>query len=286
MILPYFPLYVADYEADAMHLTLEEDGFYNRLLRLCWKSPGCSVPDDPKWIARRMFVSVDVFEAMREPVIDEYFKRSRGRLFNARLLEEFEKAVGKSAVRREAGARGGRAKALKDKGMDAGIAKAIAEALPKQSHAILEPEPEPEKKEAAPRATRFDDFWESFPHRNGKKVNRKGALRLYEAAVKRGVSEDRLISMARSYEHDEQVRAGFGRGPVPWLNQEGWGDVAVEGGASRRVTDADRAVYAAKFYKKTGGLSDAYNKPEIIAIICAEHGVDKAELKAKGYNIK
>ena len=32
--LPYFPLYPTDFEADTSHLTLEEDGAYNRLLRL------------------------------------------------------------------------------------------------------------------------------------------------------------------------------------------------------------------------------------------------------------
>lgn len=35
MGLPYFPLYVDDYEADTPHLTLEEDGAFSRLLRLC-----------------------------------------------------------------------------------------------------------------------------------------------------------------------------------------------------------------------------------------------------------
>ncbi|MCP5097247.1 MAG: YdaU family protein, partial [Chloroflexi bacterium] len=36
MSLPYFPMYPTDFEADTSHLTLEEDGAYNRLLRLMW----------------------------------------------------------------------------------------------------------------------------------------------------------------------------------------------------------------------------------------------------------
>ena len=40
MKVPYFPLYIADYDSKTAHLTLEEDGAYLRLLRLCWRTPG------------------------------------------------------------------------------------------------------------------------------------------------------------------------------------------------------------------------------------------------------
>ena len=32
--IPYLPLYVNDFEGDTAHLSLEEDGAYNRLIRL------------------------------------------------------------------------------------------------------------------------------------------------------------------------------------------------------------------------------------------------------------
>jgi len=54
MSMPYFPMFPTDFEADTSHLTLAEDGAYNRLLRLVWMSPGCSLPDDDAWILRRM----------------------------------------------------------------------------------------------------------------------------------------------------------------------------------------------------------------------------------------
>jgi uncharacterized protein YdaU (DUF1376 family) len=53
MSLPYFPMYPSDFEAKTSHLTLLEDGAYNRLLRLCWMTPGCSIPADEAWIMRR-----------------------------------------------------------------------------------------------------------------------------------------------------------------------------------------------------------------------------------------
>lgn len=114
MSIPYFPLYVTDYEADTAHLSLEEDGAYNRLLRLCWRTPGCSIPDDPKWIMRRLRVSPEEFDAVVALVIEEFFKSEKGRLFSPRLREEFEKTSETFQKRSAAGKKGGRpSKSLK-----------------------------------------------------------------------------------------------------------------------------------------------------------------------------
>lgn len=107
MSLPYLPLYVADFEADTAHLTVEEDGAYNRLLRLCWRTPGCSIPDDEAWIRRRMRVDQETYERVVRPVLEEFFTRRKGRLHNARLTAEFERANATSKRRAEAGRKGG-----------------------------------------------------------------------------------------------------------------------------------------------------------------------------------
>ena len=106
--LPYMPLYVDDYEAATAHLTLEEDGIYNRLLRLCWRTSGCSVPDDPSWIARRMRVDLDTYHRLVEPIIKEFFGRANGRVSQRRQREEFQKANEVSRKRAAAGKKGGR----------------------------------------------------------------------------------------------------------------------------------------------------------------------------------
>ena len=67
MSLPYFPMYPSDFEAKTSHLTLEEDGAYNRLLRLCWMTPGASIPDDDAWIMRRMRVDQATFDRVVRP---------------------------------------------------------------------------------------------------------------------------------------------------------------------------------------------------------------------------
>lgn len=115
MSIPYIPLYVADYEADTAHLSLEEDGAYNRLLRLCWRTPGCSLPDDHSWIMRRLRVDQETFQRAVLPVLDEFFvveKTGRGsgeaRLMSPRLREEYKRVNATSKKRAEAGRKGGR----------------------------------------------------------------------------------------------------------------------------------------------------------------------------------
>ena len=133
MSIPYIPLYVTDYEADTAHLTLEEDGAYMRLLRLCWRTPGCSIPDDPEWIKRRLRVDDATYERSVAPVIEEFFSRAKARLSQPRLQREWERINETSQKRREAGKKGGRpSKSLKT----AEKSESRAKAGPKQNESI------------------------------------------------------------------------------------------------------------------------------------------------------
>jgi uncharacterized protein YdaU (DUF1376 family) len=106
--IPYMPLYIADYEADTAHLSPEEDGIYTRLLRLCWRTPGCSVPDDAEWLARKMRVTPEYLAERVQPIIAEFMKSEKARLFSPRLSAEFERITRTAEKRREAGKKGGR----------------------------------------------------------------------------------------------------------------------------------------------------------------------------------
>ena len=141
MSLAYFPLFPSDFEADTAHLTLAEDGAYNRLLRLCWRTPGCSLPADRAWIHRRMRAHSDEDKAVVDAVLDEFFSLRDGRLSNARLAKEWVSANEAHKRRVKAGAKGGKAKALKTNDS----APSNSQAKPKQP----EPEPEPCKEEEA-----------------------------------------------------------------------------------------------------------------------------------------
>jgi len=174
MSLPYFPMFPSDFEAKTAHLTLLEDGAYNRLLRLCWVTPGCSLPDDDAWIMRRMRARTDdEIEAVRT-VLDEFFTVENGRLSNARLTQEFTKANESYEKRKNAGAKGGAAKARKTNKKTPSNATAMRK----------QPEPEPYIREDTNVSSwrkpspleGFDDFWEIWP----SKINKDAARRAWK----------------------------------------------------------------------------------------------------------
>ncbi|WP_422049900.1 YdaU family protein [Shimia sp.] len=134
MSLPFFPLYADDFEADTAHLTLAEDGAYNRLLRLCWRSPGCKIPADEAWVFRKLRAHSEEDKETVRIVLEEFFKKRAGKLFNPRLLKIWEESNAKHERRVEAGSKGGRAKSLKNKEVTSSNAKAK----------LKQPEPEPE----------------------------------------------------------------------------------------------------------------------------------------------
>ncbi len=141
--LPFMQLYVADFEADTAHLNFEEDGAYNRLLRLCWRTSGCSVPDDPIWIARKMRADLETYHRLIEPLIKEFFAKDRGRVFQGRQQREWQRAKQMSDKRVAAGRKGGGAsKALIT--LPLGPSRAQANVKPGLSKLEAEPESESE----------------------------------------------------------------------------------------------------------------------------------------------
>lgn len=137
MSLPYFPMFPADFDADTGHLTLAEDGAYNRLLRLQWRAPGCKLPADMEWIFRKAKAVSEADRAVIMSIIAEFFTTKGGKIFSARLLKEWVKSDVAHSKRVLAGKKGGDAKALKSKENTPSNAKAM----------LKQPEPEPEPKE-------------------------------------------------------------------------------------------------------------------------------------------
>lgn len=144
MSLAYYPFYADRYEADTAHLSLLEDGAYNRLLRLCWRSPGCKIPDDKDWIYRQMRAASDAERGAIDAVLAEFFRRAKGKTWSPKLLEVYEQVSDAHRLRSEAGKQGVAAKALKR------ATKTPSNAEPKLKQP--EPEPEPKEKEQQPRA--------------------------------------------------------------------------------------------------------------------------------------
>ena len=111
--MPALPLFVDDYEAATAHLSLAEDGAYMRLLRLCWRQTEKTIPADDEWIRRKMRVDKSTYGRVVKPILEEFFTRRRGRLFQKRLVSESVFLDELKQVRSAAGKLGGAASALK-----------------------------------------------------------------------------------------------------------------------------------------------------------------------------
>lgn len=222
---PYIPLYVDDFEAATAHLSPEEDGIYNRLLRLCWRTPGCGLPNDTAWIARKIRVSGEDFERVVRSVLAEFFLLQKGRWVQRRLKREYDVITRKKNARKAAGKKGGEAKAQKEK--DKSASKATR--LPPHARASPEPEPEPEKREltlsvidggaASARDAEFEAWWALYP----KKVGKIAARTAYDKARKGAPAEALRDGVKRTRWPAE---ARYIPNPATWLNQGRWMDGA------------------------------------------------------------
>lgn len=210
---PFMPLYVDDYEAATAHLSAAEDGVYSRLLRLCWRTPGCSLPNDDAWIARKIRLSAAEFAKVAKPVIDEFFSVQRGRLIQKRLKAEYENISRKKTARVNAGKMGGDAKALKTKKQE----PSKATVLPADTRAF--PEPEPKPLEEPPTPLRLEPFakliglsasgafaeiveaiWLAQPSPGGKRRSARPDVRdALAAAMKRGAVPSEVLRAIRAY---------------------------------------------------------------------------------------
>ena len=211
------PLFVGDYEADTAHLTIEEDGAYMRLLRLCWRTPGCSIPHDPAWIARRLRVDADTFDRLVAPLIGEFFRVEKGRVFSPRLTSEYERVATTFEKRSEAGRKGGRpTKRLKtDENSESRdkSGRKPGESNQNQNQNTDNNPPTPHRGEHP----RFADFWDAFADKRG----RPNAAKAFKAACKRADPEE-IISGARRYAARRGPEQRFGKMAQGWLNDDRW----------------------------------------------------------------
>jgi uncharacterized protein YdaU (DUF1376 family) len=87
---PYLPLFVTDYRSATDHLTDSEHGIYLQLLMLMWQSPGCRIPDDDDWIARRLRRNADAVRSHVRPLMREFCVAHNGWVTQKRLQQEWQ----------------------------------------------------------------------------------------------------------------------------------------------------------------------------------------------------
>jgi uncharacterized protein YdaU (DUF1376 family) len=138
--LPFLPVWISKWDSRTAHLSFEEEGAYWRLIKLCWKTPGCSVPADPAWLARMLRVDEVQFRDVVAPILAEFFTLSgagtNARYNSKKLSEVYAHRMAAHERRKGAGKLGGQAKALKNKQTDGsnGVACQSQSQSQSQSH--------------------------------------------------------------------------------------------------------------------------------------------------------
>lgn len=94
------PLFADAYLADTMHLSTEEHGAYLLLLMAAWRSDDCSLPNDPKKLARIAGLSPRRWGQISATILD-FWVIENGRIFNQRLRKERGYVIRKSESNRE-----------------------------------------------------------------------------------------------------------------------------------------------------------------------------------------
>ncbi len=125
---PFMQLYVSDFVGDTMDLSTEQVGAYLLLLMAMWNADGV-LKDDAAKLARVAKVSTENWPQVWGDLAP-YFEIEDGKVSHGRLTRELANFARKSAARKDAGSRGGKAKALKDNKSSVAIASGLPQHLP------------------------------------------------------------------------------------------------------------------------------------------------------------
>lgn len=203
-------------------LSLEEEAAYLRIVNAICKHDA-PVPHNDRVLAGMFRCSTRKARALLSALIDagKVFIED-GKIWNERARSELVQRQLASISASESGAKGGRKsgearrKSLKENN------RPQADPSTRIEENRIEPPLPPKGDDDEP--DRFDEFWSVYPHRNGQKKGKKPARLKWNAARKRGVSQQTMIDGARASHSMPDVKRGFPRDPVTWINQEGWDD--------------------------------------------------------------
>jgi hypothetical protein len=120
-----------------------------------------------------------------------------------------------------------------------------------QSHSGVKPvSPEPNKepnKNLTVQSVEFDEFWNEYPKKEGKKP----AFKAFASALRRATFEDILAGVIR-YKNSDRVRRGYVMLASRWLNEDHWEDHLEPSkdseAAERSKQRRDRELEASRAY--------------------------------------
>jgi uncharacterized protein YdaU (DUF1376 family) len=214
--LPYMPLYVADYLADAAHLSTLEHGAYLLLIMTYWQR-GKPLPAQDERLANIVRMPLDQWQAIRGNLA-EFFQDDGGTWTHKRIEKELAGVKEKSEKARNAGKASAEAKAN------------VRSTSVEHPSNHTDTDTDTSKKESIAQSAHESDwpkdfrerFWNEVP----KKVDKGATLRKLEAIRKSGkVRFELLLSAMRLYAKSVAgSEPRFVKSPLVWLNKGCWDD--------------------------------------------------------------
>lgn len=211
----WYKFHLGDYLTHTMHLSDAEDLAYRRLLDLYYMSER-PIPLDTEAVARKIRLDLDITES----VLNEFFERTEAGYRNQRCEYEIGKYQHQVATNTALGKRGGRPK------------KTESEPNQNRTQTLTEEEKE---KTISSQATRFEEFWSSWP--SSKRKVGKAAVQAKWQRHHLDKVADLILAHVASMKTSEQWTTGFEPAPMTYINQRRWEDENQAAGAisTRRV---------------------------------------------------
>lgn len=215
--LPYFKMDVIDWlkseKIEAMSSAAV--GGYIMLLCEAWTRPSCSLPSARLALMKlaRWTGTEDEFSQVLHCFIP--FKDDKTRVINVRLKREWDETQARMTVLREAGKKG----AL------------VKQALKAQPAPVRTPRSRPIR---TPMDTDFEQFWQAYP----KKIGKKDALKAWLKATDKPAMVDILHAVEQSKKSEQWTKNNgqFIPNPSTWLNQGRWTDQPLTNGHAALLT--------------------------------------------------
>ncbi len=188
--LPYMPLYVADYLADAAHLSTLEHGAYLLLIMTYWQK-GDNLPSSDERLARIARVTLDEWLMIRNTLAEFFIVTPEG-WFHKRIQQELNKVEDKSEKARAAG------KASAERRLN----KRSTDVKQTFNHTDTDTDTDNKTTNVVLDIVHFAYFWSIYP----RKANRKAAEKVWKSK--------KLDNIYQRVADDVRMRAGKHK---PWL---------------------------------------------------------------------
>jgi uncharacterized protein YdaU (DUF1376 family) len=228
----YYNRYPSHYLAATLHLTMEQDGAYGRLMDWYYSNER-PIPDSKRTVIGRATTRKE--RSAIDFVLNEFFDRTEDGTgwIQKRIESELSKATPKIEAARENGKKGGRPPKQKPSGFPeknpVGFQNETqtepSAKAPQTPIYIQEQEQEQNHVQQAARSVnRFPEFWAVYPLKKGKAAaERRWRDRKLDAIADRIIADVRLRSS-----RDRQWLAGYIPHGSTYVNGSGWEDAIEE----------------------------------------------------------